>query len=135
VTVGDTLVVRKAKELYERMLTEADAEGVWEGKISAVMHELGVSNRYSEVMGTLRDSGAVEQLRRGAGVWPSIYKVHPNAKIVKATTRHATRLDVRKLEADVTAIKESIGGLNVVKAIADLATEIEMLKRLIKEAK
>lgn len=126
-----SVVVEYARAVHGRMLEEADDDGMWEGKVTDLMAEVGNRNRHSEIMFTLIESGAVEQVRRGAGRWPSIYRVNPEPKIVKrmSQSKRPDAANFAALETRVRNIEQSLSGLNVADAIGDLGTEIEILKR------
>lgn len=129
-------LVANCSALYRAMERQANAEGLWEGKIISLAMSIGIAmGSYSRVVNTLRRLGCVELIEQGSRGKPSIYRMvkPPTQEVWESSapdrTEDLTRppsLDI--LSAQVEDLKRQLGGINVVEALAELEQQVKDLR-------
>lgn len=127
--MGLPAAVKHTQAVLDRMVTESDETGEWRGRLTEVVAELGASPHYSVIRRLLTRSGAAEQVSRGGGSQPSIWHIHdPKADIATAMLVGGRVPDVKDR---MDRLEDLVGGINVPRAIADLAQDIAFIKQII----
>lgn len=92
----DTELIVKCKALYAAMQSEAKEtpEGIiWIGPLSTLLNEvaevIGTSANYSQVVGALVDMDCIDQIRKGGGRAPSVWRLlrEPSMSIAHLISR------------------------------------------------
>lgn len=118
---------------------------VWRGRLLETCESLGIpKGGTTRVVGALRALGCVEQIARGfRGTALSEFILHypPTAEVwaassalnVKSRAEGLTRgPSPDRLAADVRDLKQQLGGINLIEAIAELDRRISKLESLVK---
>lgn len=122
------VAVKYARDVLARMVAEA-VDGRWDGRLTALIEEVGgkaaVSN-YSAIRNLLLRSGAAAQEARGGGGRASTWVIlDADADLTDASrAKQHSRLSSDRL----TRVEGMVGGIQVPKAIADMATDIGLMK-------
>lgn len=76
-TAGSSALWRHVQNLYDRMAIEADEDGIWEGKLTAlVVNEMHLSlPYYTSLTRALKTMGCIAQIKRGGGGSKSQWKM------------------------------------------------------------
>lgn len=123
--VGDKLVAYAAAVLG-RMIHEADADGVWEGRATDIVNELGGGGYYSRIISLLYSSGAIEMMQRGGGGTPSKFKIlDPNADIGAGESDPSILRRKRTVLTRIEDLERLVGGIDVPQALAELKKAID----------
>lgn len=108
---------------------------VWEGYTTKLTGELGIPvPYYGQILDSLQRLGSIQQVRRGGGNAQSRWMVFgpPELKdwlLVQEEIKPRPRANRQStLEQKVADIEERLQGLDVVKAIAELQSQIDQLK-------
>jgi len=119
-----------AEKVLAAMVKDMDKNRMWVGRMTTFQLELGVPPPYySDVIRLLKDSGAAVQIKRGGGHTPSEWQIlDPKANIEKASKLSTVTKRWRTIESRLDNLEENVGGVNIKKALADLANDIGDLK-------
>jgi hypothetical protein len=128
--------VGHARRILEAMTEQAvdDAgDKIWTGKTTELVQGLGIPMAYySQVMRILTDAGAVEQVSRGGGPKPSVWRImDPDVDLLDS--QHPTVPRRRTMEARISDQESLVGGVNVPNAVATLTGDVDYLKRRLQE--
>ena len=120
-----------AKIVLQKMVQEADKDsGVWTGRMSDLVESVAPVSNYSRILGILKGSGAIYQVRRGGGKSPSIWQVmDADAELSLESLERAVRPRRRTLETRISDLEALVGGVNIPLALADIAGMIEAGKK------
>ncbi len=120
------------EKIYSAM-EETAVDGFWTGKTTYLFKSLEIPTAsYAPVMRRLRQHGCVEQIQRGSRDLPSIFRLVQDPRTMgenfSGSLLTLSTPDAKLLEQRIEALEKRLGGLNVIKAIAELKQEIEALK-------
>jgi hypothetical protein len=130
--------------LYAEMLKESDGVGevdkpvVWKGHMTKLFVSLNIPlPYYTPVLHLLEEMDCVKQKARGGGAreseWYLIRQPTPELfekathKTTTPTPQYQTRIE--QLEGQLKDIREMLQGLDIPRAIADLQSQIDTLRR------
>jgi hypothetical protein len=114
----------------------ATGEVVFEGKVSSLYDELGISRAYySKMMEVLQEIGGIEYLVRGTRHYKTRIRIHDEPTIEQIEAyRDLTRkpssgkVTSRSLDNRVTQLERRLGSLDVPSAIANLESRLKALE-------
>ena len=127
---------QRALDLYDildRHATEEEGQKVFRGSITQAFRELEISqSHYSNVQKLLVAAGAIELVQRGARGIPSVFVLHgkPEAETFSPIPLTGVpKPDMFALAQAVKDIQRQIGGLDIVRALADLEKRVGKLEK------
>lgn len=123
--VTDATLLRYCCTLYDLLETtasEAELGNVWEGKITEVFKDTGISNsHYGKVMDVFYRCGAAEQLRRGARGAPTqiLLKARPDEEMIASVFTPGLTSDTphAMLMRRIEVLERRLQGIDLVKLL------------------
>lgn len=140
-------------KIYDEMLKTAkvsiqDRDGakvegmLWQGSTTAMFDQAKVSrNTYGRVMNRLRSNGCIEQVRRGGRDQASIFMLWRHPRDAKGSENFSgapltqPSADARLFDTRLRALERNLQGLNVGKALAELAQQMQAIRDELNEHK
>jgi hypothetical protein len=138
-----TALARHSLSLYEALLQSSEQEDVggmqldvYRGSLVNTFKTLGIGmGYYSSAMRNLEDQGCVTKLQQGAKGVDTVIVLHhpPDEDAPKKSSRQPLTPppDFANLSQRVEDIQKSLGGLNIVEALADIQRQVTELSERI----
>lgn len=129
--MGDTQ--RKVEGYALRMLKlmndQADKNGVYTGFTTQLAEQvMGSDSNYSLPMRLLLEAGAIEQVRRGSGKIPSVWRIidpKPDLSQITSSPTLVTKT-LHPLEKRVKVLEDSMGTLNMKDVLGAMTRQMEL---------
>lgn len=120
-----------AKAVLARMVAES-REGLWQGSLTEVVTDVAHPSYYTKITKRLKAVGAIEQIKRGGGGAPSVWQIlNANPDFTVSYLPASEKPKASDFEARLDKLEQEVYGFNTKQAIADLALEIQSMRKLI----
>jgi hypothetical protein len=137
--VTPATLLRHCQSIYGKLEAAAQREEdsgllIWEGSITSVVRELGISNAvYSRVLSTMEESSWITQIQRGGRGLQTRFVLHSrpdSASLIMPDQDLTNPTPFDTLSARVSGLERRLEGIDVKMYLATLERRIQQLEAI-----